>query len=235
MMEYIIHDTDIFDEQIDQKFREIILRNIGSLEKDKAYIFTVSFHLNLLDDIRFENFNILPSKTSKYIREDKIGVVMRYQLKRLEQILNENNIETYSTTIQGDNLEKERMIKIELIEDNSKPYVSGRGKNKKRIKVSSVIPNLPFTQNEISTVAAERMSDIFHNFMNVVKDRKLMSTILGVEETEDYSILAKAFYKEYGELWLTTKEREKELLDLLMERSLDATKKYFEKHKEAQQ
>jgi hypothetical protein len=65
--------------------------------------------------------------------------------------------------------------------------------------------------------------------MNIIKDKKLMSEILEIEETEDDVILFRAFDKQYGELWLTIKEKENELLQRLEERSLAVVEKYFQR------
>jgi hypothetical protein len=228
LMEYVLNDTDIFDTAIDEKFRVAIENNIDSFTKDKTYVFKVSFHVNLLDDVRFEYFDIPPSVTNKGRKEDKIRDVMRHQLKKLELILVENNLVSYSTTIQGNNLEKENMIKIELYEDNSKLHIHKKGRKRNPLKISSIIPSLPFTQENVSRFSSERICNIFYDFMNVINDKKLMSRILEVEETDNDNILIRAFYEQYGELCFTTKEGKDELLDLLIERSKVAAEKYFE-------
>ncbi|WP_083238793.1 hypothetical protein [Caloranaerobacter ferrireducens] len=229
-MEYILQDTDIFDENIGEKFSRVIKNNKDVFIKGKNYSFIVSFHVNLLHDARFESFNIdAPSKINNGERKDKIYDVMSFQLKKLEQVLEENGIEVYSTTIQGDNLKSENIIKIGIIEDTSEPSYSGRGKNRRRIKVSSIIPSLPYTQEKISKFAGERLSELFYQLMYAVKDKRLMSEILEIETTEDDQILFEAFVERYGDLWLTTSETEKELLDQLKERCLFVVKKYFDK------
>lgn len=229
-MEYILQNTDIFDEKIDQKLKEVIIDNKDAFTKGKTYIFKVSFHVNLLDDQRFQKFSIpIPSKTNKGMQKDKIYDVMSYQLKRMEQILNENEIETYLTIVQGDYLNADNIINIEILEDSSQPTFIGRDKNKKRIKVSSIVPSMLYTQENVTKLAGERLSKIFYDFMNIIKDKKLMSEILEIEETEDDLILFRAFDKQYGELWLTTKEKENELLQLLKERSLAVVEKYFQR------
>lgn len=81
---------------------------------------------------------------------------MSFQLKKLEQAMAENEIKVYSTTIQGDNLDDENIIKIEIQEDNSEPnYIEG-GKNKKRLEVSSIIPNISYTRGIVTKFACER-------------------------------------------------------------------------------
>lgn len=61
-----------------------------------------------------------------------------------------------------------------------------------------------------------------------------MSEILEIEETQDDNILYKAFVEQYGELWLTTSEREKELLNRLKERTLLVVNRFLEKEEKAQ-
>ncbi len=64
-MEYILKDTDIFDNNIEEKLRAKVSSNLDCYKKENAYKFTASFHVNLLSDPRFEEFDIPPSKTSK--------------------------------------------------------------------------------------------------------------------------------------------------------------------------
>lgn len=109
-MEYILNDTDIFDEELDHKFGEILNNDKGAFEKRKSYVFKVSFHVNHLNSSKFQEFILpVPSKTSKGTAKDKIYEVMSYQLKRMEEVLKQNEIESYSTTIQGDNLKKKTL------------------------------------------------------------------------------------------------------------------------------
>ena len=46
--------------------------------------------------------------------------------------------------------------------------------------------------------------------MKAMKYKKIMSDILGIDETEDDKKLFKVFVQQYGELWLTTEDREKD-------------------------
>ena len=228
-MEYILQNTDIFDEEIGLKFNEVI--KADSFINENVYRLTVSFHVNLLNDSRFEEFNISPSITNKGSKKDKIYDVMSFQLKQFKQILIENGIEVYKTTIQGDYLEAENMIKIDISEDTSEPYYTGSGKSKKRIKVnvSSIVPSRPYTQKTVSKLATERISEMFCSYMSAVRDKKLVSEMLGVEETEDIQILFQAFIEQYGDFWFTTNEKEKELRKQLIERSLFVVNKYLDK------
>ncbi|KYG28209.1 hypothetical protein [Alkalihalobacillus trypoxylicola] len=229
-MEFILNKTTIFDENIDEKFSEVLKSSRDSLSAGNVYKFTVSFHVNLLNDPRFEEF-ILPvsRKRSNDTRKDKIYDVMSFQLKKLEKVLEEIDIEVYSTTIQGDQLAEENIVKIDIDKDlTSNQNTLGKGKNTKRGKVSSVIPSLPFTQQNITNIASERISKLFNELMNIIKNKKIMSDILEIDETEDEKKLFKAFAKRYGGLWLTTSEKEKELLDQLRNRCEYVLKQYSE-------
>ncbi|MTI71101.1 MAG: hypothetical protein FH751_12700 [Firmicutes bacterium] len=230
-MEYILKDTNIFDENISTKFSKVIESNIDNFIKEKVYKLTVSFHVNLLEDTRFEDFNIEnPKKTKGYTKKDKIYDVLSFQLVKMEEVLSEKGIEITSSTIQGENLEDEDIIKTKISEDTSEPSYTGRGKNKTRMKVNSIVPNLHFIQDKVSEHASKRLSKLFCDIMNILNhNKKTMSEILEIEETEDDEKLYGAFVEKYGELWLTTNEREKELFNRLKERAECVLKKYKEK------
>lgn len=101
---------------------------------------------------------------------------MNYQLEKIEWVLKENNIEVYSTYIQGDEIEA-RTIKIEIIEDGTKIEIKGKAKNKQRLKVSSIIPSLKSIQENISKVAGERLSRIFLDVMKAVNSNKKINVL----------------------------------------------------------
>jgi len=228
-MELVLRKTDIFDEKLGSKLNKVIKRSKDSFVNGTAYKMIVSFHVNLLYDHRFEEFVVVPRKTNKGTKEDKISDVLSFQLKELEEVLNKNGIEVYSTTIQGDCLDAENIIKIDISEDDSEPsFLTGRGKNKQRMKVSCIVPSLPYTQENVNKYAGERLGNIFYGFLNVIKDKKLMSEILEIEGTEDEKILFKAFANQYGDLWLATNEKKKELLERLQDRTLSVINKCSE-------
>lgn len=197
-MEYVLHNTDIFDEQIGEKFGKVIINNQNDFIKGTAYVFTVSFHLKLLQDKRFYQFDLPASKlVTRPNKKDRIYAVMGFQLEKLEQVLQENGIEAYSTTIQGDTLDAEDIIKIKLLEDTSEPSFRGRGKKKKRTKVSCIVPSLPYTSGLVTELASERIGKLFYNFMSIIRNEKIMSQILGIEETDNKDLLFRAFAKQY--------------------------------------
>lgn len=220
-MEYILGNTDIFDQDIDVKFRKIIMSNLDKFNNEKSYELTVSFDVNLLNDLRFDTFhssNLI--KKNKSSRKEIIHDVLSYQLDKLDQILTESGIKSFSTTIQGDDIEAVNIIKIKIAEDDSQPIAKGRGKNN-RIKVSSIVPSIPAIREKATNIAAESLSKIFHDFVQIIGDKKMLSEILEIENTEDSRVISEAFMKQYGDLCFTKdKEREKELLDKLKERSL---------------
>ncbi|WP_132102004.1 hypothetical protein [Dehalobacter sp. MCB1] len=85
-----------------------------------------------------------------------------------------------------------------ITEDTSEPRFIGRGKNKKRLRVSSIIPSLPYTKENVTKLASERISKIYYNFMNIIRDKRIMSEILEMEETTDEDLLFRAFAQQYG-------------------------------------
>jgi len=225
-MEFILQNTDIFDEAIDEKFNNVIIANKDKLITGNIYKLIVSFHVNLLEDIRFEEFNIPPDpcianlcKTNKIIKKDKSDV-MSYQLNRMKHVLNKNGIIVYLSEIKGDIIESEDIIKIEIFDDNSEPNCTVKGKKNKRMHIINIVPNEPKTRETITKLASKAISKIFNDLMDALRDNKLMSELLEIKETDDREILFQAFDEQYGDLWLCSKERKTELLKRLRERGL---------------
>ncbi|MHB8077585.1 hypothetical protein [Desulfosporosinus fructosivorans] len=158
--------------------------------------------------------------------------MLSFQLERLKEILADNGIEADSTTIQGDNLEA-NFIKIEISEDTPERKFTSKGKKKKRerFKVNCIMPNSPFIQELATKLASERLTEIYLEFMKKIRNKKLMSDILGIEETSNDNILFKAFAEQYGELWLTTNEKEQELFQQFKQKAISVLDKYLEEEK----
>ena len=221
-MEYILSNTDILNEQIGVLFNREILANSGCFVTGRAYRMVVSFNVNLLHDRRFEEFNVpLPSKANAGTEMERIYDVLWHQLHVLEQILVNNGIEVNSASIQGEDLQEEPIVKIEMTEDDANPIYSGRGKKKKQLKVFSIMPSRPYITGIASKMAGKELGEIYYKIMDIVQDKKRMSKVLGVAETEDNEILINAFLDQYQELWLVTGEKKMELANRLQDKILN--------------
>lgn len=110
---------------------------------------------------------------------------MKYQLGKIEWVLKESNIDSYATFIHGDEIEA-RSIKIEIIGEGPKVEIKSKTKNKQRLNVSSRIPSIKSTQENISKVVGKSLSKIFLNVMKAVNsNKKIVSYSLRINETED--------------------------------------------------
>jgi hypothetical protein len=213
-VEYILRDTDILDEQLESLFNREIITNPGCFVPGRIYRLAVSFNVNLLRDGGFEKFPIpIPGKTARK-PEDKIYDVLKYQLHALEQRVADNGVEVHSAVIQGEMLEEERVVRIEMTEEDAAPGYKGKGKKSKQRKVFSIVPDRHYISSLAAEMAGKDLGKIYWDIMNVVKDKKLMSSVLGIEETQNDEILIRAFLEQYGELWLATGEKREELLYL---------------------
>ncbi|WP_134687571.1 hypothetical protein [Brevibacillus migulae] len=106
--------------------------------------------MNLLIDKRVDTFNLENSrKRNGHNQKEKIINLLRYQLEKVEKIIDDHKIEVYSPSIIGDDLEEENMIKIEFVEDTSEKIV-GKGKNKKRLKRRGIISRIIYTRKIVS-------------------------------------------------------------------------------------
>lgn len=232
-MQCVLRKTDIFDNQIGQKLSRLIKKSKEGFVCGTAYAMEVSFHVDLLTDPGFEEFIVpVPSKTNKGTKEDKIYDVLSHQLNTLEDVLLKNGLEVSSATIKGVCLRSEDITIIEIFEDTSEPHYTGRGKDKKRIRCHSIVPSQPYIQDITAKLALEKLSKMFYDLMNVIKNKKIMSEIFEIEETQDDKILFTAFVKEYGDLWLATDKRREELLGKLKERMLSVFNRHIGKDKE---
>jgi len=233
-VEYVLNDTNILDPKLAEKF-DAIISNDRSLQQDKVYRFTASFHVDLLKDLtEFERFSIPDSDKldrKKDTEKDAMYDVLRYQLNQLEQVLNNQHIKFYSSTIQGEQLDSVQNILINVEEDNSQPTLNKKGKTIEPTKVRSIVPSKPYTTNLVSTLAGERLNELYNKFFGVIRNKKIIAEILGINETNDDSLLFQAFVSEYGELWLTTSERRRVLVDRLSDRVMSVLDKYIEKDK----
>ena len=171
-MEYILDSTDIFDENLDELFKQKLTSDITSFIPGKSYELTVTFHVNLLHDKRFDECVAPEPRTKNSTRVDNINDWLSYQLKKLEQVMKDKAIEVYSTKIQGDELNNDQIIKIEIDEDASTPMFRGRGKNKKRMGVSVIMPSRPYISEVGSKFMAERLGEIYAKIMGLVKDKR---------------------------------------------------------------
>lgn len=230
----MLRDTDILDPTLAEKFDTVILNETHHFDAQKVYKFIASFHVGLIKDLSGFGSFILPAsdkvinKRKKMDEKDKMYDVLGFQLKQLENILQKNNIEFYSSTIQGDQLESTHIIKIEIVEDESEPVTTTKGKKHRRGKVSSVVPSKPYTVNLVSKLASERLNELYNKIFNVIRNKRIMSEILEINETDDDNLLFQAFVKEYGDLWLTTTAKEKELFDKLIKKTTEVLEKYKE-------
>lgn len=215
-MEYILHDTDILEEQIGVLFNQAIITNPSCFVTGKAYRLAVSFHVNLLRDRRFEKFK-LPIANNANIGKpaDIIYEVLGYQLHLLEQRLADNGVKVVSAIIQGEELEEEGIVKISMIEEEVAFNCSGKGKKKLR-KIFTIMPSKPYISALAAKVAGKELGEIYWNVMNIVKDKKMM-----FKKTEDDEILFRAFVEQYRELWLAMGEKRTELVNRLQNRLLN--------------
>jgi len=210
---------------------------MDSYDKEKIYELTVSFHVNLLKDLRMETFPVPepPYKRKKVSREEKIGDVLRFQLKRLGEVLDENGIESDSKTIQGDDLEAEDIIKIEINEDLREQKYIGKGKNRRRDRVKSswIIENRREHQKRVSKAYSEIINRLYRKYLkDPIRNNKMISEILEIEETDEIKLI-NSFAKQYGILLLDDKKGT-ELFNQLRTRVFNVLYKYFDEEEKAE-
>ncbi|OMD73598.1 MULTISPECIES: hypothetical protein [Paenibacillus] len=227
-MEYIFK-ADLFDLELADQIH-LAMPIITELKHEDNYALTISFHVDLLNDSRMDHVDVpLKKWQTSETREDKIYQLLGFQLGKIDELLCINGINIISATIQGEKLEFNDNIKVQLSLKKENHNVSKKVKNNKPLKVRSVVPSLPFTQDTISGFANERLSEMYFDLKDVIRSQKLMSEILEIEVTEDDEKLYKAFCEQYRELWLPTDDTKKLLFDKLRKRVEEVLNKHFGK------
>ncbi|WP_025680882.1 hypothetical protein [Paenibacillus massiliensis] len=234
-MEYVICETDILDPTLAQKIHESLIKNTHNLDKDKSYDLIVSFSVAVYNDPSgFENF-VLPvvehvNNRKKNNEKEKIYDVLNFQKKLIEDVFEENKIIIECSTLQGDNLNSEGIVVVELVEIPSENKISkDQGKRKRLRVVGNIFPNKPQTTALASQLYSEGLSEVYCRLLNLIGgDKKIFSEILNIKDTKNNKVLFQAFVKEYGDFWLANEERTTELL----ERFKTAAIKVLEKHQE---
>ncbi|MCM3628781.1 hypothetical protein M3194_15665 [Paenibacillus glycanilyticus] len=232
-MELVLNNTDIFDNSLDTKCKDLFLKSLDKLNSDLAYKITVSFSVKLLNDQRFESVQ-LPTQTKKLkardvgteLRKEKIYALLKIQLSKVESIINELNITTYSLSIQGDNLESDNIVKVTLIQDETKPVLNANNKRNKIMKVTAVVPSLPYIQNELSEFTSKRMNKIYDQIFGLIRSKKLRAEILDMKEDDDENELFQAFVRQYRGIAFNTDAEVKRIRDQLIARIESVLEEY---------
>ncbi|OME41448.1 hypothetical protein [Paenibacillus odorifer] len=218
-MEFILRDNDIFNVNLSEEVKNEIIPFFASSPLDCTFHLTISFNVNLLNDIRMDLVDVPLKKWEENItRKDKIYNILHFQLDKIDKALCDSGLNISRATIQGEELEAINYIKIQLIEQDSSPNTSKNKKNSKPMKVKSVVPSLSFIQDTVSSYAGERLTNIYIDLMKVIRSKKIMSEILEIEATDDDRKLFDAFCNQYQDLWFPTKDEKELLLNKLREK-----------------
>jgi len=213
-MRLTIKNTHIFDNRVQEEFREFIELKKDKLDINKAYKLKIIYNAGTLlvnYKLDFDN-SILNSIKIRFTDKDKKESALGYQLEKCRDILKDFGVECYNSSIEGDILKNDN-IKIELKEDKTEPFYIGKGKNKERMGIVVVMPNKEYTTNTISKL----MSEIYLALRKFVSI-DIICKILDIEYTEDENLIYKVFCDVYGNLWLCSKEEEKKLKEKLLNR-----------------
>ncbi|WP_270852801.1 hypothetical protein [Clostridium tertium] len=219
VMELIIEKVHIFDNKIQEEFSKFIKNNKCNLDVDKCYVLVITYNAKeILDkeEFNFEN-SIYNSVEVKFKHENKKDKALSTQLDNCRNVLKNEGIECYNSKIEGDCLSSND-VKISIEEDKSIPAYNERGKNKRRISVSCIMPNKEYTTNTVTRLYNERMSKIYWKLSDCINNNEILCRILDIEHTDDENKIYKAFCEEYNDLWFGNEEQLKKLREKLMNR-----------------
>ncbi|MEV5024791.1 hypothetical protein [Paenibacillus sp. LPE1-1-1.1] len=103
-MEFLLEDIDIFDLNLCNKIEENMILEGNQLNKEYEYRVTVSFHVELLKDSRFDNVDVKVRKREKNeTRKDKIYNLLDFQMDKIDKSLTHCGISIKNLSILGYN------------------------------------------------------------------------------------------------------------------------------------
>lgn len=209
-MEFIIKNTHIFDNKIQQKFSKFVNGNKCNLNMGKCYILVITYNAKSVlnkEDFNFEN-SIYNTIEVKFKHENKKDKALSTQLDNYRKILKDERIECYNSIIEGYWLNSND-VNISIKENKSEPSYNDRRKNKKRISVSCIVTDKEYTTNTATRLYNERMRKIYFNLSNCINNKEIFCRILDIEYTDNDNRIYKAFCEEYNDLWFGNKEVKK--------------------------
>jgi hypothetical protein len=221
-MEYIIENTNIFDYDLKSKISSVISAQLSGLDRKFTHRIDLSFDKLLLNDRRVDEFIIPDEYLPKYLvgkildREEKISQILSYQIKLVEEILEENNIQVYSAGIKGRILESVDIIRVEIIKD--KEVEKKISKRNRPIKVHMIMPNEEATFQRMYDFAEKYYNEMILKLSMIVGSKKELDKILKNISIYDAIKIYYEFNKMYGEYWSTSKAPRRDLKEEFIER-----------------
>ena len=162
-MEFCLQNADILDEKLEESLSNLLVFQKEKFFNGQDYELNICFDVERLNDSGFDSFNVPKhNEGTKDIHEGKIYDVLTYQLKKIVEVFVANNISVHKANIKGDYLDENNTIKITIKEDFSKPMFSGRGKNKRRMNVFSIIPSAPYINGIAADLKAQKLKEIYN-------------------------------------------------------------------------
>lgn len=219
-MQLTIKNTHIFDRKIQNEFREFIKLQKDKLSTGKSYELNIIYNAKVVldkyeDKFYFDN-SIYNNIKIEFKNQNKKDEAISMQLEQCRGILKDYGIECYKSTIEGNNL-KDNNVKIVIKEDKSEPFYMGRGKNKGRISVTVIIPNIDYAERKMDelygNIAAQTYFDLHKSIGN-----EMMCKILDIQNTRDNNIIWESFIKEYGDLFFSTEDKHKKSKEKFLNR-----------------
>ncbi len=230
-MEFCLDETNVFDEALDRKVEDVIVANKDRFVNDKDYVLELSFHVELLNDSRFNTFFPLHCNEAIKKVDDKIHKVLSWQLNKVCAVLEKQGINSYRNTIQGVELDKLDSIRIVLIEETKLAEEPVKKRKSKRMKVNSIMPNRKATQKRMNHAVNDYMNSRFLELYHILQDNKiLMSYLLEIEPTDDINTLYSVFCETYGNLLFLTTEEDKKSRHLIYEKAKKAVDRYVKEN-----
>ncbi|AOY76887.1 hypothetical protein [Clostridium formicaceticum] len=189
-MELILNDTNIFDEDIDIKLRELLDQNKDKIDTSKFFEVNIIFNKNAVDFAKLVEEGILNKRERSKNIQENYSKKLRIQLEEIEKVLESVKIVINKLHLTGDDFStNERIIKVKL-EEKSK---------KQEMRVTVVTPDLQYILNVLGDYASKELSEIFCKLYYDIlhENMDLLIEIVGCEPTKNLKEIFHSFAMQY--------------------------------------
>ncbi len=217
-MKFIIEDTNLVDKEFESKIHKKIDERINEFDKNKKYNVIIDFCESFLEfESEIDSFVIpeeylKPYQKGKELKgKDKMYELLSYRIKTVSNIAKEYGIKVGNCNISGVPYMQLDEVELTFIEKDIQVDSNSKRKRNNEATCNIVMPSLSgFLANcekafeEIERRREKELESIFDDKEECDKYKMIL------EKSELHNILSD-FKKEYGDMWMYSKEHKVEL------------------------
>lgn len=217
-MKIIIEDTNLVDKELDKRIRKKLKDKVQEFAENKKYTMDLEFCERLIRcESEIDSYEIPEESLPTYQRgkelkgKEKMYELLGYRIHTVQNIAKEYGIKLGNCSIKGTPFMEFNKIELCFLEEDAQLDNSCKRKKDKTFTVTTIMPSFSGFIENIKSVAENIENIIETELENLFDDKKEYDKYKSlVDKIELYNILTD-FKKEYGDMWIYSKEHKSEL------------------------